>query len=365
MGSLSPPDGERVESVAFIQHTGKDMQHSALGRLALAISLCLTAGTALAAGSYDDPRIESVIIMEDINAVAIVGKNLPTRAAEMSVQLGAEGEPGDVTKYCKPAAPLSTAITCRFKGVLPAGDYLLSLTNKRSGKTADFAVTYGNVGPQGPEGPQGPAGAAGPAGPAGERGEAGAQGEPGAAGETGPAGPAGPQGETGSAGPVGPQGEVGPTGPAGPQGDVGAAGPAGPQGDVGAAGPAGPQGDVGPQGPQGLQGEPGPVGPEGSMGPMGPQGPIGPAGEVGATGPQGPAGPVGCTVGEVILSAGPVANTVPADGRVLLVDNYAELYSLIGTTYGGDGVTEFAVPTLAPPVAGLSYSICTVGSGQI
>jgi hypothetical protein len=106
-------------------------------------------------------------------------------------------------------------------GVAP-GSYLLAVTN--GGRTAEFSVTTGAVGPTGPTGLQGPAGATG------------AQGSP------------GPQGLTGATGAVGPQG---PAGPAGATGATGAQGPAGPAGATGAQGPAGATGATGPQGPKG------------------------------------------------------------------------------------------------------------------
>lgn len=36
----------------------------------------------------------------------------------------------------------------------------------------------------------------------------------------------------------------------------------------------------------------------------------------------------------------------PCDGRLLMRADYPQLFDLIGTTYGGDGVTTFAVPDL-------------------
>jgi len=39
-------------------------------------------------------------------------------------------------------------------------------------------------------------------------------------------------------------------------------------------------------------------------------------------------------------------NTVQADGRLLAISDYNTLYALFGTTYGGDGRTNFAVPDL-------------------
>ena len=217
------------------------------------------------------------------------------------------------------------------------------------------AACSGGVGPAGTEGPGGPTGATGPQGPAGP------------AGATGPQGPAGPAGATGLQGPAGPAGPDGPAGPAGmtgPQGQTGSAGAIGPQGPAGATGP---QGTTGPQGPTG------PTGPEGSTGPTGPQGPTGP------TGPQGPAGTPDlrfghytsyasagqgreCTLAEVILQAGVVANGLPAAGQLLLINQYQALYALMGTYYGGDGRTTFGLPDLRGAAPnGLTYSICVYG----
>lgn len=53
-------------------------------------------------------------------------------------------------------------------------------------------------------------------------------------------------------------------------------------------------------------------------------------------------------VGEIIAFAGatPPAGFVPADGRLLAVADYEPLFQLIGTTYGGDGQDDFALPHL-------------------
>ncbi len=52
--------------------------------------------------------------------------------------------------------------------------------------------------------------------------------------------------------------------------------------------------------------------------------------------------------GEIILFAGDFAPLGWAfcDGRLLNVAEYSQLFSLIGTAYGGDGVTTFALPDL-------------------
>ena len=69
-----------------------------------------------------------------------------------------------------------------------------------------------------------------------------------------------------------------------------------------------------------------------------------------------------CTLGEIILSAGVVANGVPANGQLLLLSQNYALFALLGTTYGGDGRTTFALPDLRSAAPNkLTYSICTQG----
>ncbi len=38
--------------------------------------------------------------------------------------------------------------------------------------------------------------------------------------------------------------------------------------------------------------------------------------------------------------------TLPCDGRTLPISQYEALYTLLGTTYGGDGVSTFGIPDL-------------------
>ncbi|MBK8324049.1 MAG: tail fiber protein [Betaproteobacteria bacterium] len=69
-----------------------------------------------------------------------------------------------------------------------------------------------------------------------------------------------------------------------------------------------------------------------------------------------------CTLGEIILSAGFRAAGTPADGRLLQISLNAALFSLIGTTYGGNGTTNFALPDLRGAAPnGLTYTICDLG----
>ena len=79
--------------------------------------------------------------------------------------------------------------------------------------------------------------------------------------------------------------------------------------------------------------------------------------------------PVTCVLGEILLYAGQTPNdVVPADGRLLPISSNVALFSDIGTTYGGNGTTNFAVPDLrgAEPKGngphGVSYYICTSGA---
>lgn len=100
------------------------------------------------------------------------------------------------------------------------------------------------------------------------------------------------------------------------------------------------------------------------------------------TGPAGPPGTTGifgtgtntakagtggaqCTVGQVILTAGSTApgGTLPADGQLLPISQNAVLFALLGTRYGGNGTTTFALPNLKKAAPnGLTYSICEYNS---
>ena len=49
------------------------------------------------------------------------------------------------------------------------------------------------------------------------------------------------------------------------------------------------------------------------------------------------------------------------DGSVLQIAQNQALYSLVGTTYGGDGRTTFGLPKIGPPASGLRYVIAVQG----
>lgn len=67
-------------------------------------------------------------------------------------------------------------------------------------------------------------------------------------------------------------------------------------------------------------------------------------------------------IGEIILVAFTYAppEFVVCNGQLLSINNYQALFSLLGTRYGGNGTTTFAVPNLTAPT-GLIYIICTDG----
>jgi hypothetical protein len=150
----------------------------------------------------------------------------------------------------------------------------------------------------------------------------------------------------------------GPTGPAGPQGPVGMTGAVGATGSAGLPGPQGPTGATGAKGATGATGPQGPQGAAGPTGPAGTQALFGTNTSYAVTGTG-----TGCTIGEIILTAGTVANGMPAQGQLISISEYSPLFSLLGTLYGGNGTTNFALPDLrAYAPNGLTYSICMLGT---
>ena len=63
-------------------------------------------------------------------------------------------------------------------------------------------------------------------------------------------------------------------------------------------------------------------------------------------------------LGEVIMFGGNFAprNWAFCEGQLLLISQYSALFSILGTTYGGDGQTTFGLPDLRGRVP--------VGAGQ-
>lgn len=71
-------------------------------------------------------------------------------------------------------------------------------------------------------------------------------------------------------------------------------------------------------------------------------------------------------LGDILLFAGKYApaNYVHCDGRLLNIRDFEGLFMLIGTTYGGNGQTNFAVPDMRAaeaPLKGARYIICVRG----
>jgi hypothetical protein len=70
-----------------------------------------------------------------------------------------------------------------------------------------------------------------------------------------------------------------------------------------------------------------------------------------------------CQIGDIVLSVnGYGSGALPADGRLLAIESYVPAFSVMGTYYGGNGTTNFALPDLRPfAPQGLQYSICVEG----
>ena len=73
------------------------------------------------------------------------------------------------------------------------------------------------------------------------------------------------------------------------------------------------------------------------------------------------------TIGEIRLFAGNFAprNWAFCDGTKQQIERNPSLYAVLGTTYGGDGRTDFALPNIKKDAAnlqaGLNYIICVNG----
>ena len=199
----------------------------------------------------------------------------------------------------------------------------------------------------------------------------------------------GPKGDKGDPGPMGPPGDTGPKGDPGPQGGQGDTGPMGPMGPIG---PQGDQGETGPMGPQGIQGEPGidgdgvytgvyPVYVDNADFTIGLNPATNPGDLMTWDGVNWISRPLQVvpiqhdnmqpwmginhiialngiypsrnsiydpTLAEITMFAGTFAprNWALCDGQLLAVNINQALFSILGTTYGGDGVTTFALPDL-------------------
>jgi hypothetical protein len=117
----------------------------------------------------------------------------------------------------------------------------------------------------------------------------------------------------------------------------------------------------------GAAGATGPAGPQGPAGPAGPPGPSGTSGVLGSNGTTFVEGSVvgpACNMGSLMQSASSVypTNYLPADGRLLLINQFQALFTLLGIRYGGDGVSTFALPDLRSAAPNNTiYLICASG----
>jgi microcystin-dependent protein len=263
----------------------------------------------------DDPN--------DPTEITIVGEALLFGDNALEVTLGSYPAPLGIV-----GVPTNTEIVATLPVGVPSGDYQLKVsTGNGKSENDEYDLTIGGTGPQGDQG------------------------------EQGKLGDVGPQGEQGKLGDAGPQGEQGKLGDVGPQGEQGKLGPAGPQGVQGKIGPQGEQGKLGPQGDQGVQGKLGPQGPVGGTGDnvvftpsahnnMQPYTAINYIIALQGTFPsRDSAEPL---LGEIFMFAGNFAPRGFAfcNGQLLPIASYSALFSLLGTTYGGDGRTTFALPDL-------------------
>jgi microcystin-dependent protein len=63
-----------------------------------------------------------------------------------------------------------------------------------------------------------------------------------------------------------------------------------------------------------------------------------------------------------MLFAGSVAGAAQAAGQLLPINQNQALFSLLGTKFGGNGTTNFALPNLSDVAPnGLTYTICIEG----
>ncbi len=53
--------------------------------------------------------------------------------------------------------------------------------------------------------------------------------------------------------------------------------------------------------------------------------------------------------------------TLPANGATLTLQQYTALFSLLGTTYGGDGQKNFNLPNVSGPIGGTAHAVCIDG----
>jgi len=281
---------------------------SIVGKVFLLLLLCAFYSQVVAKTSANNQVvvIKEAAVNFGLDEILVLVDGLDLAPGPLLVTLG---DLGDITSLCtEDLLATPPTVLCDFSLGLPVdGDYLLGISSGTNSKYADlFDMTIVAAGPTGPEGP---------------------------------------------------------TGPGGPQGDPGIQGDPGPQGIQGI------QGDPGPQGIQGTQGEPGTSIADGTS-----SGDLltwngsnwiaqQPAATSDASNMQPWLGinHVIALVGVFPSRNGPDPfigeimqvgfNFAPrgwalCDGQLLPIAPNTALFSLLGTTYGGDGRTTFALPDL-------------------
>ena len=68
-------------------------------------------------------------------------------------------------------------------------------------------------------------------------------------------------------------------------------------------------------------------------------------------------------IATIILFAGNYAPRGWAEckGQKMQIQTHTAVFALLGVTYGGDGIREFALPNLKAPLEGTRYIICLEG----
>lgn len=165
-------------------------------------SLCLCAAAA-AAGPPDGvppeqtvrPIIKEAHVDAAFGLLSILGHGLsPDGNVEIFVRLGGPqgvGDgPEDITALCSASEPMDQVIECDL-GImimdLAPGDYVLTVRTS-GGRSNDFPVAFGEVGPKGLKGAMG------------DKGDPGDRGDKGDTGDTGDKGPKGDTGDQGAPG---------------------------------------------------------------------------------------------------------------------------------------------------------------------
>ncbi len=227
----------------------------------------------------------------------------------------------------------------------------------------------GAAGDKGDQGNPGIDGVDGLPGVKGDRGVAGVDGLPGAKGDRGVAGVDGLPGAKGDRGVGGVDGLPGAKGDRGVAGVDGLPGAKGDQGERGIAGPQGPQGDIGPAGTGGTTVVDGsedgevltwesdnwiakkPTNYQSTYDNMQPW--LGVNYIIALQGTFPSRNSSDPFLAEIIMFAGNFAprGWALCDGQLMAISQYSAVFSLLGTTYGGDGRTVFALPDLRGRVA--------------